>query len=61
MTSTRHPEKCDGCRTPIWRVIDGEWKCLNCPLYQAIYEDRDDNERVRLMALIDATKPGRKT
>lgn len=51
-----HPDKCDCC-TPIWRYLDGQWKCLNCPLHDAIYESRDDVERVRLLALIDATRP----
>lgn len=51
-----HPAKCD-CRTPIWRYIDGEWKSLNCPLHDAIHLNRDDTERTRLMALIDATRP----
>jgi len=56
-----HPAKCD-CRTPIWRYIQnedetGQWECLNCPLHDAIHLDRDDTKRVRLLAMIDATKP----
>ena len=49
------PAKCD-CATPIWRFLDGRWQCLNCPLHTAIYLNRDDVERVRLLALIDATR-----
>lgn len=64
----KHPAKCD-CTTPIWRYLNGQqwpvlgnsqqWVCLNCPLHTAIYVHRDDVERVRLMALIDATSPER--
>lgn len=63
-----HPATCD-CRTPIWRYLNGQqwpalensvqWVCLNCPLHTAIYVNRDDTERVRLMALIDTTRPER--
>ena len=52
MTYTPKPTTCD-CRTPIIRIIDGVRVCLNCPLHDAIYESRDDVERVRLLALID--------
>lgn len=63
------PAKCD-CTTPIWRYLNGtqwpalkeseQWVCLNCPLHTAIYINRDDIEKARLIALIDATKPERK-
>lgn len=56
---TPRPAKC-ACRTPIWRWIDEQWVCLNCPLHDAIHLHRDDTERVRLLKLIDETKPGRR-
>ena len=56
MTYQPKPVKCD-CRTPIWRFLDGQWVCLNCPLHDAIHLNRDDVERVRLTALIDETRP----
>lgn len=43
------------CPTPIWRHINGEWVCLNCPLSDAI-RDHDDDERWRIVALADSTK-----
>lgn len=49
--------KCESCRTPIWRYLDGQWVCLNCKLHDAIHLHRDDGERVRLLKLIDETKP----
>jgi hypothetical protein len=49
----RPPAKCD-CRTPIWRWIDGTWKCLNCQLHDAIHLYRNDRMRDEIMALIEA-------
>ena len=51
-----HYFKCDNCRTPIMRFVHGVWTCLNCLLFAAIYTNRDDTERVRLLALADSTK-----
>lgn len=53
------PAKCESCRTPIWRWLAGQLVCLNCPLHDAIHLNRDDMERVRLLKLIDETKPRR--
>lgn len=59
------PAKHD-CNSPIWRYLSGkewpalkdsqQWICLNCPLHAAIYLNRDDVARVRLLALIDETR-----
>lgn len=46
---------CENCRTPIVRLIEEEWICLNCLLYDAIHIEKDDREKERLYALIDAT------
>lgn len=41
--TTRKPDKCSGCATPIWRwyhpdpARPGEWRCCNCLIYQIKY------------------------